>query len=194
MTRIERAQQEIDEAGHMLGVVWNQLHDRAFDVARTTSWIGYLLSVLLGAIGAFWAEAWGFLTFLLVATMVADWLLGRWRAHRAQEYDRDIAIAGIVTKATGYGVISVLWLVERRVFETLGVFGEGDGGGLMATALLALFLLDELDSVEQNRIRLGGRPVPLWTPAIRALQGAASRLIPGGTVAEAPPDPPPDPE
>ena len=135
---------------------------------------GWILASVSSLAAIIWGELFLALSTILAGVMVLDWILGRTRAALDDAWSREKAIGGVLAKASGYGVLLGIYLLEIRISGEWIVATEW---APLSTVLLVLFLLDEIDSVESHRIQLGGRPIPIWTEALQILRGAAHAVI-----------------
>lgn len=152
---------------------------RYYEMVADTHTVGHVLALLAGLVAFVWGEIFGAMSVMYGVAMVFDWVLGRRVAERNDDFSGEIALKRTLGKVTGYGLILLLFIAERRVADELEFFVQG---GIGATVAMGLYLLDEFDSVETNRLRLGFSPIPLWTPLIGRLRGAVRAVAPKGTL------------
>lgn len=124
--------------------------------------------------GVAWAEvllddAFFWLWALLAVANLVDWLAGRWavRATEPETFSRRRSRIGIYSKALGLVVLGLLRTVEAILPGLLST--PSTGGYIAAVVGLALFV-DELDSIDHHRQRLGKKPIPMLSWAIRRLR------------------------
>lgn len=142
------------------------------EVILTSTALGKTFAVLAGVIAWIRGDIFLLTVTLYVIAAGLDWFLGRRLAHAEHRFSSEKAQGGLLVKGALILEVGLIWLIGR---EVAGYFGGG-WGGAVATILLAFAVMDELDSVETNRVALGGRPLPAWSKAITMLRGATDRL------------------
>jgi hypothetical protein len=150
------------------------------------------LRVGAGALGGFlgwvYPDVFGLLFLVLIVANAIDWYWGRRVALYANRYDRARSRAGIHSKA---GTLMILLLLRtlESILPVVGlpdVMGIGIGGSMIALMLVA----DELESIEDHVVALGGRRIPLFGTVLAKLRSATggSRRVKGeGNPPGAPP-------
>ena len=150
---------------------------RYYEMVADTHTVGHLIALASGFLALIWSEVFGAMSVMYGVAMAFDWVLGRQIAEQESCFSAEKALKRTLGKVTGYGLILLLFIAERRVADELEFFVQG---GVGATVAMGLYLLDEFDSVETNRLRLGFNPIPLWTPLIGRLRGAVRAVAPMG--------------
>lgn len=116
---------------------------------------------------------------LLAFANLVDWIAGRWavRATEPEKFDRRISRIGIYSKALGLIIVAILRTLEAVLPIALGVPSTR---GYIAAVVTVALVIDELDSIDAHRQRLGKSPVPMLSWAIARL-----RKMTGGTERDA---------
>lgn len=163
---------------YLLGVRVSEIPAPYWAFGITVGWVEFLISD-----GFFW------LWVVLAIANAFDWLAGRWavRATEPENFSRKKSRLGIYSKALGLVVIGLLRAMEEILPLVLAT--PGTGGYVASVIGLALFV-DELDSIDFHRQRLGKRPIPMLSWGIsrlRKLTGAERRGTPREGIPEADP-------
>lgn len=128
-----------------------------------------------GLIGLFVPDVFAYFAGLLVFANIWDWVLGRRLARLEKRYSSPTSRRGLQNKGDQLVSIGILraieWVLSQaaQIPETYGFF---------SVAVCLALLVDELESIEDNRMRLGGQPIPLLSKAIyhlRRLTGSERR-------------------
>jgi hypothetical protein len=114
------------------------------------------------------------LLLILMFVSLLDFLLGSEIARRNGTYDPNLARGGMIGKATGVLLVLIVWSVEALI-DAAGLI---DTHAALATALAVVLLAVEIESFDQHRETLTGRPTPLIRPIIDFLRGFAEGAIP----------------
>jgi hypothetical protein len=122
---------------------------------------GTYLVAALAATGA-WLSEWAVVaaTLLLFAASFWDYLLGRRLAKLEETYDPTLASIGRTLKLNAIVQVWLLWGLESLVNQ-VNPWGLTTGGYVAIFAALVL-VMDELDSLDENRTRHGQRPLFGW--------------------------------
>ena len=139
--------------------MWDQIQD-----ATTIQKVG----AAAGAVAAWWEpDAFAYLITLLFVSNAADWIFGRHAARKAGVFNRTISREGMVSKALQLTIILLL-----RTFEAVVpmLAGTPSTGGVVASGIVVLLFIEDIESLERHLIVLGGRPVPGLSVALRRLR------------------------
>lgn len=120
-----------------------------------------------GALGWWSPDAFFWLILLLVATNLADWLLGRHAARAGERFNRTKARSGLASKGAQMVVLLSVRSLEAVVPTTAD--GLPSTGGVIAVAIGAALVIEEIQSIERHRISLGAQPIPLLSWALGRL-------------------------
>lgn len=133
--------------------------------------------VVGGFLGWWYPDVFGGLFILLVAAMAIDWFYGRRHALYANRYSRTASRNGLYSKGGTLMIVAMLRTLEY-LLPGVGLpefTGLGIGGSFICLALLA----DEIESIEDHIVALGGRRLPVLGvifARIRAVTGASRRV------------------
>lgn len=140
-----------------------------------------------GAMAAAEPDLFGaFLVILIVATAF-DWVFGRRAAIYRGDYSRARSKAGLHSKG-GTLVILILLRVLEGLLPRVGL-PEYSGNGIAASVIALALIVDELESIEDHVVALGGKRLPIFGlvfAKIRAFTGASRRTKPDDTRAVPP--------
>lgn len=162
------------------------------------AWAG---GALAGAASTLWDDTFT-LGFLLVAVAsLLDLQFGALVALREGRYDPERKRRGRDQKVIGLTMLLMLrmvefWAVSRgllpidRVMSALGLSGLAathlaQRGGVVSGVIVFGVMLDELQSWEAHRVKLGGRRWFLWSALMSAGRTAQARLAAGFSAAVA---------
>lgn len=146
-----------------------------------------------GALAAVNPQVFAPLLLVLIVAMVIDWIMGRRSALYRGVYDRARSRAGLHSKA---GTLMILLLL--RVLEGLLPriqLPEWTGYGIGASVVVLALVVDELESIEDHIVSLGGQRIPIFGvifAKLRAVTGASRRVKGGDNPPGAPTRPPDD--
>lgn len=115
------------------------------------------------------------LLLILTGVSLVDYLLGSEIAKNAGTYHPDVARAGVIGKMSGVLLVAIIWSIEAASAQA----GLIDTHSMLATALTVVLLVAEIESFDQHREHLVGRPTPLVRPILEFLRGVARGAIPG---------------
>lgn len=140
----------------------------------------WALGGILGWVEVVTADRFFYLWSVLAVANLVDWIAGRWavRHTEPEKFSRKVSRVGIYSKALGLIALALLRTMEAVLPDILQT--PSTGGYIAAVVGLALFV-DELDSIDHHRQRLGTRPIPMLSWAIgqlRDLTGAQRRQSP----------------
>ncbi len=135
---------------------------------------GKLVAVLAGLISAAAGEVSVLLMAVLFVSSAADQWLGRAAAIRREDFDAEISRAGLRSKIAGVVLVIILRLLEA----VLNQAGLPDPHGILAVVAAAGLIHQDLDSIDEHRQALGGRPIPLLTGALTLGRRLAESLLP----------------
>lgn len=159
--------------------MWDQLQDTTA-LQRAGGAVGGLL--------ALWQpDVFTLLVALLFTSNVCDWFAGRHAARKLGTFSRTVSREGLVNKA-----IQLTILLLLRTFEALvpALAYTPPTNGVIASSLVALLFLEDIESLERHGIVLGGKPIPGLSRVLRrlrAITGSERRKTPDRTIT--PPEP-----
>lgn len=120
-----------------------------------------------GVLGFFAPDTFAWFFIVLVFCNLWDWLLGRRLARRNDTFRGSVSRAGLQSKGDQLVTLGILRAVEW-------ILGSSDQipqtYGFVSVAVVLALIVDELESIEDNRHALGGAPIPLISTFIRNLR------------------------
>jgi hypothetical protein len=132
-----------------------------------------LVALLFALLQLAWNDTLTGLFFVLLGSSVLDYVLGRACAKKAKRYDPRLAHDGALVKVSGIAILFIIrgfeaWATSRGFVATHGAIAAAVG--------VSLLLLD-VESIENHRIFLGARPIPLLSRVIAWMHGVEARLL-----------------
>lgn len=143
------------------------------DRLQDTGYGGTLMGLLGAALHAAVHDAFFWLFLVLVAANVADWFAGRFHARNnvPSTFSRKRSRQGIYEK----GIALVVVLLIRSLEAVMPLIVGSSTHGVIASAVTAALIYEDIESLDRHRMGLGRAPIPLLSTTLSRL-----RVLTGG--------------
>lgn len=134
-------------------------------------------AILLGVGQVLWADLFTWLLAILLLSSGSDWFFGRKAARRRAEFSHDVSAWGLQSKAAGVMQVLIIRAVEYALM-TADII---DTGGFAAVVVTAALIYQDISSIDEKRVALGGRPTPVLGKVLKWMERMTSALVPEAT-------------
>lgn len=132
---------------------------------------GGKVAAVLGAIAqAALGDVFVWILGLLFISNLCDWIAGRWAARAERRFSKTESRHGVLRKSIAIAVVMIVRLVELILTRFGAEVGIPSTGGLLAAAITAWLVFEDLESIERHRMALGSGPIPLLSSALAKLR------------------------